>query len=435
MSFGYQILGFGAGGSAPPEAVVYIDDLTSSSDAGIWSVGGDWVYDDDETNTQSGTADNWLMMVAPYNTNYYATTPISYNISTHEFTELASDWTMYALGSSSHSGSGQQLSLDRGIWGMRSAAGGFTARKYFNDLAANLGSFDNNVNFETQAQYYGGGRRLNDTQGVIYTPSNTVSLQLGTYSGGASTVKSAKPTGAAYYHWDFSSPGSGSEYANIGTTNELFFINSNNSTSFGESTTRIDLNHISWNGSAGGSLTKTDSDSAITLPTHTGSTQRPVILSTTWGNILIHIDTNTPANSVVFPITWSGATPTVGSSVAWDGGAAVPAGECFLKGLDGMIPGGNYPKYTCGQDRVGSTDLYRTARVYTSGSDMLVDTITIDFSNSDGTHTVETKQTAVTTFLSSSSASIWPIFMKNNTDLGIWHQDTAKFHYIENAYF
>jgi hypothetical protein len=123
MSFGYQILGFGAGGGGPPEAVVYIDDLTSSSDAGIWSVGGDWVYDDDETNTQSGTADNWLMMVAPYNTNYYKTTPVSYNISTHEFTELAADWTMYALGSSSHSGSGQQLSLDRGVWGMRSAAG------------------------------------------------------------------------------------------------------------------------------------------------------------------------------------------------------------------------------------------------------------------------------------------------------------------------
>ena len=89
----------------------------------------------------------------------------------------------------------------------------------------------------------------------------------------------------------------------------------------------------------------------------------------------------------------------------------------------------------CGQDRGGVADLYRTVRIYASGSDMLVDTITIDFSSSDGSHTVTSKQTAVTTFSSSSSADIWPIFMKNNTDLGIWHKDTGKFHYIENAYF
>lgn len=437
MSFGYQVLGFGAGGSAPPEAVVYIDDLTSSSDAGIWSVGGDWVYDDDETNTQSGTADNWLMMVAPYNTNYYATTPISYNISTHEFTELASDWTMYALGSSSHSGSGQQLSLDRGIWGMRSAAGGFTARKYFTDLAANLGSFDNNINVVSAAQRYGGGYRLNDTQGVWGINANQQRFYMGTYSGGASTTISASSgDSSANYHYELSSPGGGSEYANLGTINEFIFLNNANSNTFTDATTRVDINHMSWTGSASGSLTRTDNDSAVTLPTHTGSTERPRLLATTWGNVLIHSDTANPANSVVYPITWSGGTATVGSSVAFDGGTDVPAGQCFWQGLDGIRYAGNYPKYSCGQDRSGSNpDLYRTARVYTSGSDMLVDTITIDFSNSDGTHTVETKQTAVTTFLSSSSASIWPVFMKNNTDLGIWHKDTAKFHYIENAYF
>jgi hypothetical protein len=96
-NFGYTMAGFGSGG-AVPTAKVHTTTLTTSSDAGIWSVGGDWVYDTDETNSQSGTADNWLMMVAPYNTSLYATTPISYNTSTHTFTELASDWTMYNLG-------------------------------------------------------------------------------------------------------------------------------------------------------------------------------------------------------------------------------------------------------------------------------------------------------------------------------------------------
>jgi hypothetical protein len=190
-----------AGGVSIPEAVVYTTTLTSSADAGIWSVGGDWVYDIDETNSQSGTADNWLMMVAPYNTNLYATTPISYNTTTHTFTELAADWTMYALGSSSHSGSGQQLSLDRGVWGMRSAAGSFTARMYFNDLAANLGSFDNNNNVYTEAEVYNNGFRISDTQGVHSSLSNRQKFLMGTYSGGASTTVSAITSNStANYH-------------------------------------------------------------------------------------------------------------------------------------------------------------------------------------------------------------------------------------------
>ena len=64
-----------------------------------------------------------------------------------------------------------------------------------------------------------------------------------------------------------------------------------------------------------------------------------------------------------------------------------------------------------------------------------MDTITIDFSNSDGSNTVTRKQEAVHTFTSTSSTTIWPVFMANNTDLGIWHQDTAEWVYIENAFY
>jgi hypothetical protein len=435
-NFGYTMAGFGSGG-AVPTAKVHTTTLTTSSDAGIWSVGGDWVYDTDETNSQSGTADNWLMMVAPYNTSLYATTPISYNTSTHTFTELG-DWTMYNLGGTSHSGSGAQLSLDRGVWGMRSSTSGFIARMYYTDLAANLGSFDNNINVYTEAQIYNGGVRINDTQGVHASQSNFQRMLMGTYEGGASTTVSAVTAAStAFYHDSISSPGSsGKAYANVGTTNEFIYTNYADSNTFTDATTRVDINHMSWTGSAGGAITKTDNDSAVTLPTHTGSTARPVLLATTWGNVLIHLDTANPANSSVFPITWSGGTATVGSSVAFDGGTSIPAGECFFSGLDGMRKGGNYSKYTCGQNRSGSNpDLYRTVRLYTSGSDIAMDTITIDFSNSDGSHTVRKKREAIHTFTSTSSTTVWPVFMANNTDLGIWHQDTAEWVYIENAYY
>ena len=423
-------------GSSVPIAKVYTTTLTTSSDVGIWSVGGDWVYDTDETNSQSGTADNWLMMVAPYNTYQYSTTPLSYNTSTHTFTELG-DWTMYNLGGTSHSGSGQQLSLDRGVWGMRSSTNGFTARMYYNDLAANLGSFDNNVNVYTEPQIYNGGVRINDTQGVHASNSNFQRMLMGTYEGGPSpTVSAVTPASTVFYFDNFSSPGSsGKTYANVGTTNQFIYTNYTDSNTFDENTTRVDINHMSWTGAGGGALTRTDNDNAVTLPTHTGSTARPVLLATTWGNVLIHLDTANPSNSAVFPITWSGGTATVGSSVAFAGGTSIPAGECFLVGLDGMRSG-NYSKYTCGQDRSGSnTDLYRTVRLYTSGSDIVMDTITIDFSNSDGSNTVTRKQEAVHTFTSTSSTTVWPVFMANNTDLGIWHQDTAEWVYIENAYY
>jgi len=423
-------------GSSVPIAKVYTTTLTTSSDVGIWSVGGDWVYDTDETNSQSGTADNWLMMVAPYNTYQYSTTPLSYNTSTHTFTELG-DWTMYNLGGTSHSGSGQQLSLDRGVWGMRSSTNGFTARMYYNDLAANLGSFDNNVNVYTEPQIYNGGVRINDTQGVHASNSNFQRMLMGTYEGGPSpTVSAVTPASTVFYFDNFSSPGSsGKTYANVGTTNQFIYTNYTDSNTFDENTTRVDINHMSWTGAGGGALTRTDNDNAVTLPTHTGSTARPVLLATTWGNVLIHLDTANPSNSAVFPITWSGGTATVGSSVAFAGGTSIPAGECFLVGLDGMRSG-NYSKYTCGQDRSGSnTDLYRTVRLYTSGSDIVMDTITIDFSNSDGSNTVTRKQEAVHTFTSTSSTTVWPVFMANNTDLGIWHQDTAEWVYIENAFY
>ena len=437
MSFGYQILGFGAG-VGKPAAVAHVSDMGTTSDQGIWMVGGDWVYDDDETNSQSSTANNWLLMTEPYNTAYYSNTPISYNTTDFTNSEIASAWQTYNLGANVHSGFGGQLALDYGCYGMMSQANSFNVKYYFNDLAANLESFEHNVNVTDKVQRYGSGRRTSDTSAFFHAEANeSLFIALGTYSGGSSTTISANGSeGDNYYSIGFGVPGgTGSTYANYGYANQVFFMNDNNTRTFDASTTNIDLNHVSWNGSAGASLSDTANNGAITLPTHTGSTLKPQILTTTWGNIIIHQDSASPGNSVVFPVTWSGGSATVGSSVSWAGGTTIPSNECYWTELSGVGQFRDHHKYTCGQDRNGVADLYRTVRIYASGSDMLVDTITVDFSNSNGTHTVETKQTAATTFSSSSSSTVWPIFMKNNTDLGLWHKDTAKFHYIENAYY
>ena len=442
MTYGYQVLGFGSIGHPSPK--VNISTMTTTSDLGIWCVGGDWVYDSDETNSQSGTATNWLMMNAPYNTSYYASTPISYNTTTHSVSELSSDWNTDAQAGTSHSGSANQLSLDRSVWGMRSTApsNAYDCQYYTRDLADNLQSHTNSNTEVTVRQRYGSGYRLNDTQGFYHAQTNqSVLVGIVTYTGGASgnsTLSATTAEGDNQYRFGaFGSPGgsgSASNYGNLGTSNQLFWMNDNDTRTFDQNTTNVDINHASWNGSAGASLSLTANNGAITLPSHTGSTIAPECLTTTWGNIFIHGDSANPGNAVVFPCTWSGGSATVGSSVAWAGGTDIPAHECYLRSLSGV---GDYlnNKYSCGQDRAGVPDLYRTVRIYASGSDLLVDTIVMDFSASNGQHTVRKKQEAVTTFSSSTSTDIWPIFMANNTDLAIWHKDTAKFHYIENAFY
>ena len=430
--FGYNLVG----GIGSPTPTVHTNNMTSSDDLGIFAAGGDWLYDADETNSQDD--DNWIMMVRPYDAANYGATPIAYDTSDHTLSE-GSDWVLYNQGGNSHSGGGMQLSLDRAFWGMRSSTSGFTAKNYMADLANDLGSFTNNVAVTTQTERYSGGNRLNDTTGIFYAAANSAQQIIGTYNGGSTTTIAATlGDGAAQYMWDFSSPGGGTEYANLGTANTWVYLNTNNSSTFAEGTTRLDMNHCVWDGSAGTDVTKVDRDSVVTLPTHTGSTLSPTILATTWGNILIHFDTSNPGNSVVYPVTWSGTSPTIGSAVPWAGGTQIPSHECYLKGLDGcgFTNYNNGTKYQCGQDRSGrNVDLYRTCRIYISGSDLKLDTIDIDFSKPNGEHTLRVRHREVVTFSSTTDVSVWPLFMANNRDLGIWHKDTGKFHYIENAYY
>ena len=84
-----------------------------------------------------------------------------------------------------------------------------------------------------------------------------------------------------------------------------------------ESATQLDVVHHLWDGTSGSTIAQTKNADDITLPSHTGSTQAPFLLTCSWGNAVIHADTNANTGAI-FPITWSGSTSNVGSSVALD---------------------------------------------------------------------------------------------------------------------
>ena len=435
MSFGYQMLGFGAFSHAPTP-VVHTNTLASTFQQ-IWIAGGDWLYEGGVTNTQDD--DNWFVMNNAYNASAYSLTPYAYDTSDHSIS-AGSAWEAFNQGGTSHSGVPTQLSKDIGVWAMRSSANGYLAISWAVDMADDLGSFANKVNFDQETTRYAGAYRMDDDTGISFAGSNNPQEDhiFVTYSGGASTVKSAggppNGTAALMFKTAFSSPGSSTTYANHGTNNVIIFLNKDDSQTFTDSMTEIDLNHVTWNGTADASLTHVETSDAITLPAHTSSTEKPDLFATSWGNICVHHDTNDASNAKFIPITWSGSTPTVGTAVAWAGGTSIPSHECFWNGVDGIASYAR-SKYSCGYDRGGTDNLLRTVRLYADGSDMKLDTITVDVSATDGTHELKVKQTAVVTFASSSDTNIWPHFMANNKDLLIWHKDSSTLAYIENAYY
>jgi hypothetical protein len=232
-------------------------------------------------------------------------------------------------------------------------------------------------------QWYGGTIRLNDTQGA-YWSSNGASqgVYIFDYDGSstapgniAGTVSGVNHGGSGWYAFytelaysrgGLSSPGSGSTYANIGTDHQICWIGGQGT--WNDSNTTIHVGIFDWDGADDGDTTRHgeddggDANSAqvtFTIPTHTDSEYGPKLLATTWGNVVIHGDSADSSNNCVFPMTWVGTTPTIGSSISWPDNIGVDVTDCFWTGLDGI---NNLPihKFTCGQSRTGSTDIYRT---------------------------------------------------------------------------
>ena len=431
----------------------------TANDAIIFAAGGDWVYEATETNHAATVASNWFCTYEYFANSNYDFVTHSYNTATHATSEIAT-MGFSSLGASI-SGAGQQLCQNRFCFGVRDGAPSYPGYGYLGEWNADLDDHQNTSTRFTEGQYYNGGYRLSDTMAFNYAASNYAGFYMHSYTGGADTganaLTSPKAAGSSNVvaggaaSFDFSSPGGGvrdsnapSSYANLGDYADLIFATDGTANYFGESTTRVDLSILNYNHvGAGESSTPTEysNDNAITLPSHSGSTQGPNIFATTWGNIVFHHDTANPSNARVYPVTWGGAgnkTASVGTHKSWIGGDIIPSHECLWRGIDGIgaQSSGHGYKYMCGSDRGTQRpdDFYRTFRMRDIGSDMALDILVVDFTNSDGTHSVTILHKDAKIYSSSDSAVIHPIFMANNKDVLIWHKDTNSLDYFENAF-
>ena len=176
--------------------------------------------------------------------------------------------------------------------------------------------------------------------------------------------------------------GTGSLRARGGSGAEFVFLNPGTNfaaqTAFDENGTQLDVVHHLWDGTSGSTIAQTKNADDITLPSHTGSTQAPFLLTCSWGNAVIHADTNANTGAI-FPITWSGSTSNVGSSVATDF-QGVPVIELTLAQADG---------YGINSSPVSSqeidTDRFYLLRLFHVGSGTGIQSCELVI-RSDGTH-------------------------------------------------
>ena len=176
--------------------------------------------------------------------------------------------------------------------------------------------------------------------------------------------------------------GTGSLRARGGNGAEFVFLNNgtnfSDQTNFDENGTQLDVVHHLWDGTSGSTITQTKNADDITLPSHTGSTETPFLLTCSWGNAVIHVDTNANTGAI-FPITWSSSTSNVGSSVATDF-QGVPLNELTLANADGY---GSDSSPVSSQEI--DTDRFYLLRLFHVGSGTGIQSCELVI-RSDGTH-------------------------------------------------
>ena len=427
--FGYTTLGFGSGGSSP---TTYSTATAMGSNVTHMIFGdGAWLDGSGATNNQ--TAPHWVGFIQS-TTTYHKIWPYAFDPDTKTLSTTGSEW-IASTGTSAGAITPAQLSNDRAMVHYYYSDSGYRTYSNLWDLNAGLTNFDNELVTHTQDQMYGQGWRLGDEYGLTTSNSNPSfsGYKFHHYTGGASYTSSAKRTsGSTSYQVASTVIGGGSTARERAADSKEIMTIHNNYGSMG-SATILDIGTYTWSGVDGASITHANNTNVLTLPTHTGSTMPPQPIATSWGNVVVHADTDTPNNAVIFPITWSGTTPTVGSSVTWSGGAGLPANEIQWDGIDGYAKYMSSP-WNCGE-KPGSPDVYNTFRIYEVAGDMVVDTIEVDFSSNTGANSVTVKQSAIYTFEGSTTATVQWFFPLNGTDLVLFHRDTETFVYLENAYY
>ncbi len=412
---------------------------------------GDWVTDDSDVT--GGTATNWFMSTQ-YNSGDYDISTYSYNTSTHALTTVAH---FDKAAATSISGSWSQTDGLFGGWAQRSRSGSGYPNDYPSSaqveaINSNLaGISSGTTTHSTGSGPYNGMQRLADDMLVMVGASGNIQGNYGvkTTDGSSATnggQNTNSPDNGGTGNWNprdgsFAEPhlvavstgicaigGGGGTYSNPTHNYDYFYMSFGGSIngqsaladgvsfSWAESTNRINFEVMSWDGTAGGQ-TRTYNGGVCTAPSHTGSTLAPKVFPTTWGNVIMCHDTGTPANAVCFPVTWSGTTPTAGSSVSWPGGASIPSNELHV---DYTIRGGggNGNKHGSGQHR---TDLnkYRTVRQYEVGSTTYFDFVEFEFNYVGGVlyPSVYTTVKQGWSYPKTGVTVRGSIYMKNNTDV------------------
>lgn len=409
-----------------PKAILHTTTVPTATD--MVFADGAWIDGTGTSNNQ--TVSNWIGFIES-TTTVGKIHPYEFNTATKTITTTGSVYT-----ATSGSGSGYtlpvQLSNDRGLMHYRYSDGGFHTYSKLWDLNAGLTGLDNNISTWNGTQWYAAANRAGDDYGFVQGNSNSpyYGFKYYNYTGGGSYTSSAKFSNAVALQDGMTMIGGGSTAkARAADSKQLCYFNDNNNY-IGTSTTGIDLHTITWDGVNNSSLVHNVTNDAITLAS-AGEGLTPQPIATSWGNIVINPDSVDTGKEVVYPITWSGTTPTVGSSVAWT--SSIPAHQIRFDGIDGY--GFNTgSKFNCGE-KPSSPDVYNTFRVYQDAGDVVIDTIEIDFSNSNGSHNVVVKQESVVRFSSSTNETVSWFFPSNGTDLVLFHADTDTFVYIENAYY
>lgn len=462
-------------------AKVTVGTHSSTQNYQLNMAGGTGIMDSGHSNHASGVAATWFSFTVANGTGR--------DHKTHPF-DTAAKTMGSQIASFSQSGGGNsnhevsQMDDEIGVYLDRSSGPNISGTGRVVDLNSSLNGFDANPTaFSGGHQWYGNGGRMSDSTGFIHSANggNAGIVQFSYQAGYASVPSVAGTAGGvnqgagptAIYglvsSYDWSSPGGGTsgngvhggsgdlDYANLGTLHKLCWLYGANTptggASFTDSITTIYLNVMSWNGTNGNNPTRngssvsqnTSGNTTFTLPSHSSSTYQPKILATTWGNVVLHGDTNDPTNDCVFPVTWSGDSATVGSSVQWPDNISANLSDCFWKGLDGVGLAGDGSKYMCGQSRAGSADIYRTFAFRNVNSNTEIDILKVDFSDNSGKHEVELLHKNIHTITGvtlSAGADADPIFMNNNTDLLLWVRGTnasdateCSLIYIENAFY
>tara|TARA_R100000234_G_C5003639_1_gene181516 strand:- start:7403 stop:8839 length:1437 start_codon:yes stop_codon:yes gene_type:complete len=425
-------------------------EATVSTGPLIVAAHGDWVTDDSDVT--GGTATNWFM-ATHYNSGDYDMSTYSYNTTTHALSvESHFDYG----GGTSISGAWSQTDGLFGGWGQRVRGGGGYPNDYpslgtVQAINSNLAGVTDGADTHTHGSGpYGGMNRISDDMLVYVGSSGNAQGNYGvkTTDGSSATnggQNSNSPNYGGTGNWNptdgsFAEPhlvsigqgfcaigGNGGSYSNPTTNYDYFYMSFGGSidgntaladpvsTSLGTNT-RVNLEVMNWDGSSGGQ-TRAYHGNVLTLPSHSGSSESPELFWTDWGNVLLHLDTANPSNSVCFPITWSGTTPTAGSSAVWPGGDQIPSNELEL-GQTIRGGGGTGNKYGSGQHRT-KLNRYRTLRKYESGGSTYFDFVEFEFNYSGGV-LYPSAYTTVKNAWSYAKTDVYLgglIYPKNNTDV------------------